>query len=80
MVKDVLGPVTTSIPVYSPISLCTISYTLRAAALALLLPVAMLADLSQSPVLPSGQTLNLDTGAMSTSGGDIKFTGTSITL
>lgn len=48
--------------------------------LALLLPAAMLADLSQSPVLPSGDTLNLDTGAIATSGGDIKFTGTSITL
>jgi uncharacterized protein (TIGR03437 family) len=54
--------------------------TLRTAAFALLLPAAMFADFSQSPVLASGQTLNLDTGAMATSGGDIKFTGTSITL
>ena len=47
---------------------------------ALLLPAIMFADLSQSPILPSGNTINLDTGAIASSGGDIAFTGTSITL
>lgn len=49
------------------------------AAFALLAPNA-LADLSQSPILSNGQTLNLETGAIASSGGDIKFGGTSITL
>ncbi len=50
------------------------------AALLLLCPGLMFADLSQSPILSSGQTLNLDTGSIATSGGDIKFTGASIAL
>jgi uncharacterized protein (TIGR03437 family) len=53
----------------------------RGLATALLaLPTIMFADLSQSPILPSGKTINLDTGAIANSGGDIAFTGTSITL
>ena len=48
--------------------------------LVLFFPAAMFADLSQAPILPSGNTLNLDTGAIASTGGDILFTGTSITL
>ncbi len=49
-------------------------------AAALILPAMMRADLSQSPTLSSGQTLNLETGAIAGSGGDIAFTGGSITM
>ena len=41
----------------------------------------MLADFTQSNVtLQSGQNLNLETGAITTTGGDFKFNGNSITL
>ena len=53
---------------------------LRVTALALLFPAAILADFTQSNVtLQNGQTLSLETGAISTSGGDIRFNGNSIT-
>ena len=44
-------------------------------------PIAALADVNNTLPLPTGSTLNLDTGAISTSGsGDITWTGTSITV
>src|SRR5260370_10802829 len=58
----------------------TFCYCARVAVIGLALPAAIFAELSQAPVLSTGQTLNLDTGAIATSGGDIQFTGTSITL
>jgi uncharacterized protein (TIGR03437 family) len=50
------------------------------AALFLIFPALSFADLNQTPTVPSGNTLNLETGAISTSGGDVAFTGTSLTL
>jgi uncharacterized protein (TIGR03437 family) len=47
--------------------------------LALALPIATLADLSQTTDLPSNTSLNLDTGATAGSGGDILWSGSSIT-
>ena len=49
-----------------------------AATLALLFPVAALADLSNTVTLSVNQALSLDTGVIGTSG-DIQFTGTRIT-
>jgi len=42
--------------------------------------MAALADVSNTLTLTSGQHYNFDTGTTSTSGGDINFTGTSITF
>jgi uncharacterized protein (TIGR03437 family) len=51
------------------------------AAVTLLFPLAMLADFTQSNVtLQSGQNLNLETGAITTTGGDFKFNGNTITF
>jgi uncharacterized protein (TIGR03437 family) len=51
------------------------------AVVALMLPVAALADINASAVLSVGQSISLDTGATNTSGtGDITFTGTSLTF
>src|SRR5580704_10571062 len=51
------------------------------AVLALILPVAALADINATATLSAGQSLSLDTGATNTSGsGDITFTGTSLTF
>ncbi|MGH9666575.1 MAG: hypothetical protein ACRD9L_19290, partial [Bryobacteraceae bacterium] len=47
--------------------------------LALSLPGAVLADLNQTNVLTSGNTINLDTGVAGTSGGDIEWTSAGIT-
>ncbi len=47
-------------------------------ALALLLAISALADLSRTATLQSGQSLNLDSGAV-TSSGDILWTGNSLT-
>jgi uncharacterized protein (TIGR03437 family) len=47
--------------------------------LALTLPAAALANITGTPTLSSGTALSLDTGATSSSGGDILWTGTSIT-
>lgn len=47
--------------------------------LALILPMAALADLSQTTPLASGQALNLDTGATAASGGDLLYNGSSLT-
>jgi uncharacterized protein (TIGR03437 family) len=41
----------------------------------MLCPVAAVADLSGAPTLTAGQTLSLDTGAVSTAGGDILWNG-----
>lgn len=43
------------------------------------LPVAALADLTGTPTLTANMTLNLDTGATSTSGGDIIWSGSAMT-
>jgi uncharacterized protein (TIGR03437 family) len=48
--------------------------------LALILPIAALANVTGTPTLSSGQTLSLDTGTVGSSGGDILFTGSSITF
>ena len=48
------------------------------ALLALVFPVAGFADVSGTPTLSANATLNLDTGNVGTSGGDILWTGTSI--
>jgi uncharacterized protein (TIGR03437 family) len=45
----------------------------------LALPMAALADLTGTVTLPSGTALSLDTGATSSSGGDILFTGNAVT-
>ena len=49
------------------------------AALALGLPISALADLSATKTLTSTQSLNLDTGATASSGGDILWNGSSLT-
>ena len=46
--------------------------------LALILPVAALANITGTQALSSGQILSLDTGIVVTSGGDILWTGSSI--
>lgn len=46
--------------------------------LALMLPVAALANITGTQALSSGQILSLDTGIVVTSGGDILWTGSSI--
>lgn len=51
-----------------------------AAALLLVFPPALFADFTQTVTLQNGQSLNLENGAIATSGGDLKFNGTSITL
>jgi uncharacterized protein (TIGR03437 family) len=49
------------------------------AVLALALPIGALADITnQNATLSAGQTLNLDTGAVGTSGGDLMWDGTSL--
>src|SRR5579871_1123149 len=51
------------------------------AILAIAFPLAALADITnQNATLSANTNLNLDTGATAASGGDIRFTGTSITL
>ena len=47
--------------------------------LAFVFPIAVRADLNQTNVLTSGNTINLDTGAVGTSGGDIQWTSSGIT-
>jgi uncharacterized protein (TIGR03437 family) len=49
------------------------------AALALGLPIAALADLSATKTLTATQSLNLDTGATASSGGDLLWNGSSLT-
>ncbi|MGA3016923.1 MAG: hypothetical protein ABSF62_07365 [Bryobacteraceae bacterium] len=48
-------------------------------ALALALPIAALADVTGTPTLTAGNTLSLDTGATSSSGGDILWNSSGIT-
>jgi uncharacterized protein (TIGR03437 family) len=50
------------------------------AILAAAFPMAALADVSNTETLSSGQHFSFDTGTAGTSGGDIAFTGTSITF
>ncbi len=52
--------------------------TIGLAALACAFSGAALADLVQTTTLQSSQNVNMDTGATSSSGGDIRFTGTSV--
>ncbi len=47
---------------------------------AIALPFAALADLNSTAVLSVGGTLSLATGTIGTSGGDIQFTGTTLTF
>jgi uncharacterized protein (TIGR03437 family) len=47
--------------------------------LAFAFPAAVLADLNQTSTLSLGNTLNLDTGAVANSGGDIQFSASGIT-
>ncbi len=54
-------------------------YSTFAMALALAFPVAALADVTGTPTVSSGSDFNFDNGTGGSSGGDIKFTGTSIT-
>jgi len=42
-------------------------------------PIAVWADLSENTILQTGSALNLDTGAVATSGGDILWNGSTIT-
>ncbi len=49
-----------------------------AVSLALVLPMAALADVGGTTTLPSGQELNLSTGTTGNSGGDIQWTGSAI--
>jgi uncharacterized protein (TIGR03437 family) len=55
-------------------------YSTFAVALALAFPVAALADVQGTPTISSGSDYSFDTGTASSSGGDVKFTGTSITF
>src|SRR5271166_5834903 len=48
------------------------------AVLACASPIAIWADLSENTILQSGSTLNLDTGAVAGSGGDILWNGSTI--
>jgi len=48
-------------------------------ALALALPIAALADVTGTPTLAANTALSFDTGTTSTSGGDILWSGTSMT-
>ena len=54
-------------------------YSTYAVVLALALPVAALADATGTPTISSGSDFSFDNGSSTSSGGDIKFTGTSIT-
>ena len=47
--------------------------------LAFAFPIAVRADLNQTNVLTTGDTINLDTGVVGTSGGDIQWTSSGIT-
>src|ERR1700730_12018020 len=47
--------------------------------LAFAFPLAVRADLNQTNVLTAGNTINLDTGVVGTSGGDIQWTSSGIT-
>ena len=49
------------------------------AVLALAFPIAALADLNQTTTLQANTTLNLETGATASSGGDILWNGSTIT-
>lgn len=51
-----------------------------ALALAAAFPVALRADLAGTVILQSNDIFSFDTGAKATSGGDIQFTGNSVTL
>src|SRR5437588_7888928 len=57
----------------------TLRLCLAIAILAVASPMAVRADLNQTNVLTSGNTINLDTGAVGTSGGDIQWTASGIT-
>src|ERR1035438_2200544 len=57
-----------------------IMYGPSLAVLALAFPIAALADVSNTVTISSGQHYSFDTGTAGTSGGDIIFTGTSITF
>jgi len=50
-----------------------------AIALFLAIPAASWADFSGTATVPAGSALNLDTGAVSTTGGDVLFNGTTLT-
>jgi len=52
--------------------------TIAIAVIALALPIAALADVTGTPTLAANTALSLDTGATSSSGGDILWSGTSI--
>jgi uncharacterized protein (TIGR03437 family) len=54
-------------------------YSTYAVVLALALPVAALADATGTSTISSSSDFSFDNGTSSSSGGDIKFTGTSIT-
>ena len=61
----------------------TLSQTLSARIIALAIlacgfPIAVLADLSENTILQTGSALNLDTGAVASSGGDILWNGSTI--
>jgi uncharacterized protein (TIGR03437 family) len=53
---------------------------IRVFAICIFSSISLVADLNQSPTISTSKTLNLDTGAIASSGGDIAFTGTSVTL
>ena len=61
----------------------TLNQTLSARIIALAIlacafPVAVRADLSENTILQTGSALNLDTGAVVSSGGDILWNGSTI--
>ena len=55
-------------------------YSTCAVVLALAFPVAALADVTGTPTISSGSDFSFDNGTSTSTGGDIKFTGTSITF
>jgi uncharacterized protein (TIGR03437 family) len=56
------------------------TFSTSIAVLAFIFPMAALADVTGTTTLQSGQHFGLDAGTTSSSGGDLAFTGTSITL
>ncbi len=52
--------------------------TVALAILACAIPIAVRADLSENTILQTGSTLNLDTGAVAGSGGDLLWNGSTI--
>lgn len=56
----------------------TLSRTIARTLLAVTFPVAALADLSETTILQTNSSINLDTGAIANSGGDLLWNGSTL--